>query len=24
MYAKGAWVVIPFQFHGNANKEGPS
>jgi hypothetical protein len=24
IYAKGSWVVIPFQFHGNANKEGPS
>ena len=24
MYAKGAWVVVPFQFHDNQNKEGLS
>ena len=24
MYAKGAWVVVPFQFHGSPNKEGTS
>ncbi len=24
MHAKGAWVVVPFQFHGSPNKEGAS